>query len=155
HLSIVRQPASTLPVWGIESDSLEKIGVLVALASPDDQPPLDITQEKVRLEKVFQAQPRIQANFALHATSNALVDGTQVIHLFHFAGHGTFTSAPMSSQLGKMEGRGELLFENETGYTDRVDAAELGIALRSRRVRVALLGACYSAERDDLNQWSG
>ena len=155
HLSIVRQPASTLPVWDIETNPLDKIRALVALASPDDQPPLDVERERTQLEKLFSGQSRVEARFVPHASPASLLDGTESIHLFHFAGHGIFTPVPISTQPGKMEGHGELLLESEAGYTARMDASELGIMLRSRHVRVALLGACHSAERDDLNQWSG
>jgi hypothetical protein len=155
HISVVRQPATTLPIWEIAPQQLETVQVLAALASPADQPKLDIAREQATLQKVFGQVPNLQPTLLLNATAGELLQGTTPVHVFHFAGHGQMQVAPIGAQPGKAEAQGVLLFEDHTGYSAPLDAATLSVVLRQRGVRVAVLGACHSAERDDVNQWSG
>ena len=155
HLSIVRQPATTLPLWTIEPQTLDKINATIALASPSDQSPLDIKREQSILQEQFSKFERLNPTYLPNATLDDLQGGVANVHLFHFAGHGMFIPAPISAQPGKVEGRGALILESEAGMSAPIDGETLGVILRSKSVRVAVLGACQSAERDDLNQWSG
>ena len=155
NLSIVRDPANALPVWQIQAEPTDTINVLAAFSSPEDQPPLDVDGEQAKLTEAFKSLTRARLKPINHATLDAVLAGNDKAHVFHFAGHGVFVPVPMSAQPGKTEGQGALVFENDSNTSAFVDPSVFGVALRAKGVRVALLGACHSAERDDLRQWGG
>ena len=75
HLSIVRQPATTLPLWTIEPQALDKINAIIALASPSDQPPLDLKLERRTLEAQFGKTERLNPTYFQNATIDNLQSG--------------------------------------------------------------------------------
>jgi len=60
----------------------------------------------------------------------------------------------MSKQPGKVEGEGVIVLDGGCGDPAPLDAGQLALRLRQAGVRVALLGACRSGRRDDVNVWS-
>src|SRR5690606_26169173 len=51
--------------------------------------------------------------------------------------------------------KGFLLLQDHEGQSHRLSAEQLGLNLRGRGVRLAVLGACEGARRDQINAWTG
>jgi hypothetical protein len=153
RLSIVRDPPQLDPLTPGKTDPAAAVRVLVALASPRNLPALDLDAERAELDAIL-SQPGIELKHAHPARAIDLVDGTDA-HLFHFAGHGDFEINPASPNAGKIAGVGQIILEDDDRRAAAMSGADLGLALASMNAKVAFLGACHSAARDDLNQWSG
>lgn len=108
------------------------LDVLVASAQPDDQPALasiydaldDALSEAIRDDRLDLAP-------LFPSTWDALMDWllAGAPDVLHFEGHGDFTRT------------GRLLFEDERGSSDAVDAETLGAAFYSTRLRLVALSA--------------
>ena len=151
QVSIVRHQAATMPAWDLAAGTPARM--VVGLASPAGHAPLHLDQERQAIEAALSDNPRIAATFVPKATSETLLQGTNQAHLFHFAGHGDFERG-MGVQPGTTEGTGYLVLEDGYGDPQPVDAHQVGLQLRRAGVRVAVLGACESGRRDDVNVWS-
>lgn len=151
QVSIVRHQAATMPAWDVAAGTPARM--VVGLASPAKYAPLHLDRERQAIEAAVSDNPRIAATFVAEATPETLLQGTDQAHLFHFAGHGDFERR-MGVQPGTTEGTGYLVLEDGYGDPQPVDAHQVGLQLRRAGVRVAVLGACESGRRDDVNVWS-
>jgi hypothetical protein len=154
QLSIVRDPPQLDPLPPGKTDPDSAVRVLVAMASPTDLPSLDLDAEQAALETLLK-RPGFEMRLLRPARAIDLVSGAFRAHIFHFAGHGDFAVDPISPVPGAISGAGQLMLEGDDRRSASMTGAELGLALASRRTKVAFLGACLSASRDDLNQWNG
>ncbi len=68
------------------------------------------------------------------------------VHVVHFDGHGLYA---------QQTGLGYLLFEDQQGRLDRVDARRLGTLLARAAVPLMVLDACQSAHADAPDPYSG
>jgi hypothetical protein len=150
-VSIVRHQAMKMSAWDVAAGMPAKM--VVGLASPAGYAPLHLDKERQAIEAALEDNPRIEATFVLEATLETLLQGTEQAHLFHFAGHGDFERG-MGAQPGTTEGTGYLVLEDGYGDPRPIDAYQVGLQLRRAGVRVAVLGACESGRRDDVNVWS-
>jgi hypothetical protein len=151
-VSIVRHQAATLPAWEVKADLPAQM--VAAFASPAGySPSLKLDQEQQGIAQAINDNPHIQPMFISVATPEKLLAASKPVHLFHFAGHGDFEQK-MAAQPGIMEGEGVLILDD--GYSDavRFSAGQLALQLRQAGVRVAVLGACDSGRRDNVNAWS-
>ncbi len=158
NVSIVRHPASKLPPWNNPTGLLTKVNLVAALCSPEDQRALDLDKERAALEAIFTPlQQRLNANFVPNATLAAMLASSEAVQVFHFAGHGVYETTGMGAQPGQVEGLGKLVFETDAASSDFVEGGVLGVALRQKGARVAVLGACFSASREGSSdqRWSG
>lgn len=151
NVSLVRHPASTLPAWSVKAALPVK--VLVAAASPEQWPKLKVSQEVGLIQKALEKNSQVSVSTLEHAKRAEMPDKTHPAHIFHFAGHGKF-ERQQSAVPGAYEGRSSLILEDEYGDEDVLDADLLAVQLRDAGVRVAVLGACQTAQRDDVNSWS-
>jgi hypothetical protein len=85
------------------------------------------------------------------ATRRNLLGDSERVDIFHFAGHGEFIERPTP---GTVVGRGALMLDDGHGSAEMLDAAVLAPRLVNAGVRVAVLGACLTARRDEVNLWS-
>lgn len=116
--------------------------ILVVIASPKDQRPLDVNQEKSNISAALQENPNVEIETLEHATCSALQKKLnrafaehRPFHILHFIGHG----------LHEHE-RGYLLFEDKEGRSDPVDGDAMYALLQDHRtVRIAVLNACLAA----------
>jgi CHAT domain-containing protein len=69
-------------------------------------------------------------------------------HVLHFIGHGSFTGSNHESE-------GCLVFENETGMGELVNAGRLKLLLNNTAVRLVILNACETAEASNLDYFLG
>jgi hypothetical protein len=151
NVSLVRHQAAKLPAWEVEAALPARM--VVASASPGRYPPLDVDGEQRVIAQALKANPYVEATFALNATPETLLPGGARVHLFHFAGHGD-VERRMGAVPGTAEGKGFLILDDGYGDPELVDAGELALKLRQAGVRAAVLGACRSGRRDDVNVWS-
>ncbi len=127
----VPQPNRALPL-------VERLRILVAMASPTDAHPLNLAAERQRIEAAWARHPGVAVDFVEHAGIEDVYQKLrhQSYEVLHFMGHGGFE-----------EGKGALFFENERGESAPVSGEVLGESLRSiRSLRFVFLNACQSAE---------
>jgi hypothetical protein len=152
-VSIVRHQAATLPAWNVKAQL--PMRMIAALASPIGYKALKLSKEQVDITQALAQHTSIEATFVPQATPETLLGNGEKAHLFHFAGHGDMPKEVMSAvQPGKYEGTGVIVLENGNGGPALLEAGQLALRLRQAGVRVALLGACRSGRRDDVNVWS-
>lgn len=152
-VSIVRHQAATLPNWGVQAEL--PANLLVALSSPKNfKPVLQLDEEKAAIEDALKDNHHIHAKYVERATQKTLFAGVKQAHLFHFAGHGTFPTH-QSHKPGSYEGEGMLILDDGFGDPYEVAAGTLAVQLQKLGVRVAVVGACKSGRRDNINAWSG
>jgi hypothetical protein len=151
NVSLVRSTATPLPAWRVEAKA--PIKVAVAIASPTGWPKLKVAGEQQIVERALERNCRMTFESVEHARRSQLPDKTNPAHIFHFAGHGSFelTQSPVP---GANEGKSSIILEDEYGDADPLDAQLLAVSLRNAGVRVAVLGACQTAQRDDIGAWS-
>gem|GEM_PF-1994259 len=126
----VPQPSRALP-------PVERLRILVAMASPTDSQHLNLEAERQKIEDAWAQHPRVTVDFVEHAGIEDVYKKLrpESYEVLHFMGHGSFE-----------EGKGVLLFENERGEGDPVAGEVLGESLRSiRSLRLVFLNACRSA----------
>jgi len=127
--------------------------VMIAAASPEQWPKLKVSEEVTLIKKALEKNFQVSVSSLEHAQRTGMPDKTHQAHIFHFAGHGKF-ERQQSATPGAYEGTSSLILEDEYGDEDVLDAALLALQLREAGVRVAVLGACQTAQRDDVNAWS-
>jgi hypothetical protein len=151
NVSLVRHTATPLPAWRVEAKA--PIKVLVAVASPSGWPALKVAEERSIIEKALADNQQLNVQGVEHTQRNQLPDKTHPAHIFHFAGHGKFEQV-QSPIPGAYEGKASIVLEDGYGDEDSLDAGLLAVQLRDAGVRVAVLGACQTAQRDDVGDWS-
>lgn len=147
RLAVVRHEALAIPQATLATSGPLK--VVVALASAEGLPVLDLARERADLEQAFAQHAGVKPIFLPDATLDELQAALIGASIFHFAGHGVF-NRQMSDQPGVYSGTGALAL-----YDAPVDAAQLGINLHGNGVRLAMLGGCETGRRDGVNVWSG
>jgi hypothetical protein len=150
NVSLVRHPVTTLPAWRLEAKS--PVQVMIAAASPANEPALNVSKEVALIQKALKPNPHVRVSTLENAQINGLPDKANPAHIFHFAGHGKFEKQ-QSVKPGAYEGMGSLILEDEYGEPDVLDADTLAVRLSNAGVRLAVLGACQTAEPDDVNVW--
>jgi hypothetical protein len=122
--------------------------ILGMMASPSDLPPLDLDNEKHRVEeatKDLQTKGLVELTWLEGKTWRDLQKAMRAgpWHIFHFIGHGAFD---------RNAGEGLIFFEEKDGASYRLSATQLGRLLADHpSLRLALLNACEGArgsERD-------
>jgi hypothetical protein len=157
NLSLVR-----FETMGEKMVSLDPVGsgplrMVVLMASPKKDPKsefeeLNLRDEKEKIERVIKERDEITPVFSLDVTAGMLMDAlTENAHIFHFAGHGKF-----EGDLGlDDQGQGFIILVDEQKKAWPLSAEKLAMNLRKRGVRLAVLGACESARKDQVNAWTG
>jgi CHAT domain len=164
HISIVRHEALAVP--GDWFGAASRRRVLVAMASPkpyDKYRKLEfLPREQHEIHKALSKIAGVEAVFVplypdgvagdtpgvtVGQLSEALTKWTDV---FHFSGHGEFVR-----DLATEGGEGGLVFANVNDEAFPVSSTKLAEMLKSRGVRLVVLGACEGGRRDGQNVWSG
>src|SRR5262249_40878839 len=111
------------------------IKVVAAMASPGDLQKLDLAKEEGDLRQAL-AQPGIEAEYVQQAPLDTILGKLSGASVFHFAGHGLFTTAQGATP-------GTYTSESQLAFFDRrVNAETLAVNLTGKGVRLALLEAC-------------
>ena len=153
NVSLVRHAATPLPAWRVEAKVPAKVLIAVASPSGGAWPKLAVEDERRTIEKAVEGSAQLSVASVEHARRSHLPDKLHPAHVFHFAGHGKF-DRKLSPIPGAYEGKASIVLEDEVGNEDSLDAVLLAVQLRDAGVRVAVLGACQTAESDDLGAWS-
>jgi hypothetical protein len=149
QVSIVRLLDRTIPdLKGLKTASLPA-KMVMALADPRQS--LDLQEERRLVEESLEKSKGVQITYVNPATAANLLGGLGEVHLFHFAGHGDFIERPTP---GVPAGKGALLLDDGSGKESLLEAPQLARRLVNAGVRVAVLGACLTARRDEVNLWS-
>jgi len=126
--------------------------LLVMIAGPSDYPPLDVDQEKAKLEAALRHLEQhglIKLEWLEKATLSALQQRLrkEPVHLFHFVGHGGWDEQAHD---------GVLLFEDEQRRGRQVSANHLGTILRDHKsLRLVVLNACEGARTSPTDPFAG
>ena len=126
--------------------------ILVVLANPSEERPLDVAREWVALSEALEAvQMRNQVYLerlvppTLQTLRLRLL--TSDVHILHFVGHGLFDTT---------EGEGFLVFHDEEGKSHPVSAQDLAILLHNHpSLRFVYLNACQGAISGDSSVYAG
>ncbi|MEK6280792.1 MAG: CHAT domain-containing protein [Acidobacteriota bacterium] len=139
-------------------DPLDTKMRLVALFSNPANPAypsLNLASEQGNLEQVLTAVPQITTSFYSDATVETLLDAIiGGLHIFHFAGHGTF-QGNMGANYGTIEGEGSIVLMGDDGQEVLFPSHKLAMNLKGKGVRLVVLGACEGGRRDGVNAWTG
>lgn len=133
-------------------ESEHPLRVLVVIASPSDEVPLDTAAEKERITRAFESlikQGLVSLTFIEGPdTWQQLYDTLfrNETHILHFIGHGAFDE-------DKKEG--VLVMENADGKAKRIESEGLRVLVQGRsRLRLVVLNSCLGTEGDDSQPFS-
>jgi len=151
ELSIVRH--ESLDEAEPEEGLPERARLVVALASPAGLDPLQIGEDRRAIEELvaaMQAEAAPAPVWVERANRQSLFEALrQPSQIFHFSGHGLY-----------QDGKGYLVLEGApgaggAGNYELYTGEALGDLLRAAGVRLAVLGACETAQRSGENLWTG
>jgi hypothetical protein len=168
RISIVRHEALALPGDWFEAPNSRRVVMAMATPKPYDRYrklvnlPIEQDLLKAALKDVPGITPIFQPEYAagqaedfpsttLRDLLTALMERTDI---FHFSGHGEFTTEPEPA-FGSQPGEGAIILADERDEALPVSAHRLGEVLRGKGVRLVVLGACETGRRDGKNVWSG
>jgi hypothetical protein len=156
RVSIVRYETIGEPLKPLEEK--EKIHIAIVLATPTDQPDLDVEPDKKAIAAAIGAVNSevqvFESAFVEAATRDQLLESIKGADIFHFSGHGVFEGTELTPE-GKVLKRGKIILENTDHQSDPYDSQLLANNLGNAGVRLVILGACNSAARDEGGAWTG
>jgi hypothetical protein len=156
NVSIVRHQDNQTPPSS-QPPAAFPVKMVAALASPAGfQPILDLSKERTAIENAVNQYPaRVQTVFCEPATLTNLEEAMQEVPIFHYAGHATMAKKA-SKIFGLLEGKGKLILDDDDGdgLPDPMTIEQLSLLLKAGKTRLAVLGGCETARRDDINVWS-
>jgi hypothetical protein len=126
--------------------------ILGLVAAPSDCAKLDVMREQAMVMEALQpliAAGLVEITWLEKATLKALRRRLQAgsYQIFHFIGHGGFD---------KQTEQGVLIFEDEQGRSNSVDAERLGVLLHDHSsLRLAVLNACEGARNNSIDPFAG
>ncbi len=140
----------------------QHVRIVVALANPLGTPSLNVEADKrAILAAVNDLRARepgvaaaVEAVVVEEATRERLLAALPGADIFHFAGHGVFEGTEMTAD-GPLRKRGKIILETDDNAEDRYASDQLAVNLANAGVRLAVLGACSSAARDEGGAWTG
>jgi hypothetical protein len=128
----VPRPASPIKVRS-------KLRILVAVASPQDLPPLAMEAEKTLLKDAWRRWKNVEVKFLDQANPQTLRQALleETFHALHFIGHGGFDAAT---------GEGVLFFERGDGKSEPASGRALATMLKDfKNLGLIFLNACETA----------
>jgi len=155
HVSLLREiPLTRYTALTRDHNTLDvtpPLRILGMVATPTNLQPLDVDQEKQRIERALEhllERGDVDLQWVAGDTWEALqtaLDSNEW-HVFHFIGHGTFD--PIASE-------GQLAFCTEQGDFHPLSATALGrIFAGHRSLRLAFLNACEGGRTSDAELFS-
>ncbi len=157
RLSLVRYEVMGQSLVSLDPVGAGPLRMVALMANPDDPfyPPLNLDQERQKIEQALDQASAIHPEFYPDASVETLEDAlTSEAHVFHFSGHGVF-EGDIGARIDSIRGRGYLVLLDEDRRAAPFPAEKLAQTLRGRGVRLAVLGACQAARRDQVNAWTG
>lgn len=152
RISIVRQEVAPDTTARISTKDTGEIRFAALLASPthSELGVLDLDKEAEVLESALEDIAEVETQVFQPGTvaqlEQALTNRPQV---FHYAGHGDYGRSADGT-----ESQGMLLLAAEDGSGKHFSIDKFGQNLRSHNVRLVVLSACETAQRDTANPWT-
>jgi len=168
RISIVRHEALPIPPeWSPPGDERR---VVVAMATPEpygQYPKLDyLPEEQRRIKQALSNVPGVEDHYVPDydqatipgALPSATIDKVDAAlqpsaDIFQFSGHGDFEE-DLGPELGTVQGEGWIVLAGDNNQAVRVPAERLAEIVRGRGVRLVVLSACKTAQRDRYHMWS-
>jgi len=168
RISIVRHEALPIPPeWSPPGDERR---VVVAMATPEPYgpyPKLDyLPEEQRRIKQALSNVRGVDARYVPDydragipgALPSATVDKVDAAlqpsaDIFQFSGHGDFEE-DLGPDLGTVQGEGWIVLAGDDNQAVRVPAERVAEIVRGRGVRLVVLSACKTAQRDRYHMWS-
>ena len=127
----------------------ERYRLVAAMAAPSEQPKLKLEEDRRAIKRLLGKVTTIgtvEPVWVEGATRQSLREALrQPADIFHFAGHGYFD--------GKV---GQVILDKGDGErSDFYNATLLAGLLRQAGIKLAILGACETAQRSNENIWGG
>jgi len=125
--------------------------ILIILSNPSDVIPLDIKKEKARIIKALRKliwKRQVKLRFLEKATIDEIKKHIHKYHVIHFIGHGEYKESPVGS-------KGRLVFENDNGKKQLIDAETLRVLFSNTPVRLFVLNACETAKSSTYDAFLG
>ncbi len=120
--------------------------ILAVMSNPNDTPPLNLQEERARIEKDWAQLPNVKVDFATPTRAGLLNQLAKTeYHVLHYMGHGDVDPA----------GGGVLLLEQEDGSRDPVSGDDFALILKDDPLRLVFLNACKSGTTTDAHPMSG
>ena len=157
RVSLVRYEMMGQPAVSLDPVGAGPLRMVALLANPrdPDYPALNLGTERQNIEKAMSKVPGIAVEFFPGGRVIDLEDAlTKDAHILHYAGHGDFIGE-MGAKFGTQEGKGALVLVGEDGGAKLFPVEKLARNLVGRNIRLAILGACKTAQRDRYNAWTG
>ena len=151
---ILRRPPGAFAPIG--SGPIKLAALLADLNCPPEYPPLRLDVEQQEIERIIQnrlpnvVDPQFYPDATLDTLADALDDDP---HVLHFAGHSHF-EGDLLLGYGKGTDQGYVVLMDDDRRPRRLSAEKLASSLE-RKVRLAVLGACASGRRNNVNAWAG
>jgi hypothetical protein len=145
-----------------KTERLDPVGsgplrLIALLANPraSGYPELDLETERQNIEKAMSRLSKVEVEFFPGGRVIDLEDAlTTGAHILHYAGHGEFVGE-MGAKFGTQVGKGALVLVGEDGGAELFPVEKLAQNLLGRNIRLAVFGACKTAQRDQYNAWTG
>jgi hypothetical protein len=155
NISIVRHQGNQAPPTH-QPKAIPPTKIVVALASPKSFPPvLDLSREKIAIENAIKKYPHLaEITICEPASQSSLQEMLKDAPIFHYAGHAAMNVTASRKIFGVLEGKGKLILDDGYGIPDPLTVEQLSVMLKNAKTRLAVLGGCETARRDDLNVWS-
>ncbi len=136
-MSLVRFPAVAKAAAPVASPT--PLRILLAVAGPTDQRPLNTADEIARVRTALAPLGnKVELVEMDHVMAVDLLPRLrETFHIFHFIGHGTFDQASST---------GQLVLEDENHSSDFLNAKTLGQLLSGSTIRLVFLNACDTAQ---------
>jgi hypothetical protein len=168
RISIVRHEALAIPGDWFKAPAKRRIVVAAATPEPHSIYPhlTNLPQEQKAFRQALGQVPGVEAVFLPDYDASpddrlpgatpegllaALMERTDV---FHFSGHGEFVREGLGQVRWKKVGAGGIILADEENQAQFLPADNLAETLRSKGVRLVVLGACETGRRDGHNVWS-
>ncbi len=163
RVSIVRHEPLPHPHPHTTASDPTELRMIVAAASPSDQPTLDLEREVSVITdalKDFDVEGiRIKTDPVLRDAMApdiaAALSGAGSTQIFHFAGHGISETKtdPFTRGAEKTEGFLFFIGDKTTRKAQKVPADDLAKYLQQAGVWLVTMGACFSGARSERNPW--
>ena len=157
QISFVRYEIMGQSLVDLDPVGAGPLRLVMVMANPGgaNYPELNLGTERQNIERALAGMPDIQAECYADATVETLEEAlTHEAHVFHFAGHGQF-EGDLGQAFGSLEGEGSLVLIDDHEQPMLFSSEKLAQNLRGRGVRLAVLGACETGRRDQVNAWTG
>ena len=157
RLSLVRYELMGQAAESLAPVDTSPLRLVALLANPQDSdyPLLDLETERQNIVKAMSKVSGIEIDFCPGGRVIDLEEALETdAHILHFAGHGDFVGE-MGAKFGTQEGKGGLVLVGEDGGAKLFPVEKLALTLRGRNIRLAVFGACKTAQRDRYNAWTG